>query len=138
VDTPYCPHCGSPTGAPPAAPGVQFPQGPNAAAYHLPYNASLILTLGILSVAFHLFTGIPAWIMGNNALAFIDRGQGLESDRTIVKSARDVGRFMTIFFVCVLLIYLVVYFLFFIVFIGMFQHSLQSAPQIRIVPQFHT
>lgn len=57
----------------------------------------LILVLGILGfVGCGCLTGIPAWIMGNSALAAIDRGEMDGSDRTLVQVGRILGMIATI------------------------------------------
>lgn len=60
-------------------------------------NGVLILILGIISfVGFGCLTGIPAWIMGNNALAQIDRGEADSSERGLVNAGRILGMVATI------------------------------------------
>lgn len=54
-------------------------------------NATLILVLGILSIVICAPLGIAAWIMGNNALAEIDRGGGDPSQRGIISAGRICG-----------------------------------------------
>ena len=55
-------------------------------------NGVLILILGILSiVSFGLFTGIPAWIMGNNALEGIRMGQVDRTEEGMVNAGRVLG-----------------------------------------------
>lgn len=60
-------------------------------------NGALILVLGILSlVGFGCLTGIPAWIMGNGALADIDAGRADPSERGLVQAGRILGILTTI------------------------------------------
>jgi hypothetical protein len=54
-------------------------------------NATLILILGILSIVICAPLGIAAWIMGNNALAEIDRGEGDLSQRGTISAGRICG-----------------------------------------------
>lgn len=62
--------------APQPQPQPGYPQ-PHAGGGHLkPDRGTLILVLGILSlVGCGLFTGIPAWVMGNGDLKEIDAGR---------------------------------------------------------------
>jgi hypothetical protein len=60
-------------------------------------NGVLILVLGILSwVMFGFLTGLPAWIMGNNALRDIDAGVADPSERSMVQIGRILGMIATI------------------------------------------
>lgn len=55
-------------------------------------QGTLILILGILGIiACGIFTAIPAWIMGNNALKAIDSGYGDPSERSLVQIGRILG-----------------------------------------------
>jgi putative exporter of polyketide antibiotics len=55
-------------------------------------RAVLILVLGILSlVCCGLFTGIPAWVMGNSALREIDSSNGAIGGRGMVQAGRICG-----------------------------------------------
>ena len=55
-------------------------------------RAVLILVLGILSlVCCGLFTGIPAWLMGNSALRQIDASAGAIGGRGMVQAGRICG-----------------------------------------------
>ncbi|CAN5420333.1 hypothetical protein BH11ARM1_BH11ARM1_16640 [soil metagenome] len=55
-------------------------------------NAILILVLGVLSiVSLGFVTGVPAWIMGNNALRDIDSGLADPKDRQLVVAGRVTG-----------------------------------------------
>lgn len=57
-----------------------------------PSNGVLVLVLGILAwVGCSFFTGIPAWIIGNNSLRDIDRGYADPSDRGLVQAGRILG-----------------------------------------------
>lgn len=60
-------------------------------------NGVLILILGILSiVSFGLLTGIPAWILGNNALADIQSGRADRSEEGMVNAGRVLGMIGTL------------------------------------------
>ncbi len=60
-------------------------------------NGVLILILGILSlVMFGCLTGIPAWVMGNNALREIDSGMADPNERGMVVAGRILGMISTI------------------------------------------
>jgi hypothetical protein len=55
-------------------------------------NGVLILVLGILGMVMTgCLTGIPAWIMGNNALKEIDSGAADPSERNLVQIGRILG-----------------------------------------------
>jgi hypothetical protein len=55
-------------------------------------NGVLILVLGILSLTVcGCFTGIPAWIMGNNALSSIRAGIGDPSEEQMANIGRILG-----------------------------------------------
>lgn len=54
-------------------------------------NGVLILILGILGVTICGICAPVAWIMGNNALALIDSGQGDPSQRQNVNIGRILG-----------------------------------------------
>ncbi|HWA84447.1 MAG TPA: hypothetical protein VG820_13480 [Fimbriimonadaceae bacterium] len=57
-----------------------------------PANGTLILVLGILSLTFcGIFTGIPAWVMGNSALRDIDAGYADPNERGLVQAGRICG-----------------------------------------------
>jgi hypothetical protein len=60
-------------------------------------NGAIILVLGILSmVGFGCLAGIPAWIMGNNALADINAGYADPSELGLVQAGRILGMITTI------------------------------------------
>jgi hypothetical protein len=60
-------------------------------------NGVLILVLGVLSfVGFGCLTGIPAWIMGRNAMKEIDSGMADPSERTLVQVGMILGMVATI------------------------------------------
>jgi hypothetical protein len=71
-------------------------------------NGAVILVLGILSlVSCGCLTGVPAWIMGNNALRDIDSGYGDPNERGIVQAGRILGIISTclcVFGVCMWLL----------------------------------
>ncbi|MCW5933090.1 MAG: DUF4190 domain-containing protein [Fimbriimonadia bacterium] len=55
-------------------------------------NATTILVLGIVGLVTGCFPlGIAAWIMGNNSLAAIDRGEGDPSQRGTINAGRICG-----------------------------------------------
>lgn len=54
-------------------------------------NATTILVLGILGLVLCMPLGIAAWIMGNSALAAIDRGEGDPSQRGTINAGRICG-----------------------------------------------
>lgn len=54
-------------------------------------NATTILVLGILGLVLCMPLGIAAWIMGNNSLAAIDRGEGDPSQRGTINAGRICG-----------------------------------------------
>lgn len=57
-----------------------------------PANGTLILVLGILSLTVcGIFTGIPAWVMGNNSLRDIDAGYADSSERGLVQAGKICG-----------------------------------------------
>lgn len=96
-----------PSGYPPqGAYGV--PPGYGAPGYYAPryptnVSGSLILVFGILSIALSLFCGlfglfgIAAILMGNNAVAAIDRGEADPSQRGPANAGRICGIFGTVF-----------------------------------------
>jgi|TARA_B100000959_G_scaffold282005_1_gene347449 hypothetical protein len=62
-----------------------------------PHRGTLILVLGILSlVGCGFFTGIPAWIMGNNDLKEIDQGTMDPSGRGSTNGGKICGMISTI------------------------------------------
>lgn len=57
-----------------------------------PHRGGLILTLGILSLVLcGIFTGIPAWIMGNNDLAQMRAGLMDRSGEGMTQAGRICG-----------------------------------------------
>jgi hypothetical protein len=62
-----------------------------------PHRGTLILILGILSLFLcGIFTGIPAWIMGNNDLKEMDAGAMDPSGRSVTNAGRICGMISTI------------------------------------------
>jgi len=60
-------------------------------------NAIVALVLGILSLfGFGCLTGIPAWIVGNNAIREIDSRGGDPSDRTLAVVGKVIGMVTTL------------------------------------------
>jgi hypothetical protein len=78
-----------------------MPLGPRRTAAH---RGVLILVLGILSLVFcGLFTGIPAWIMGNNDLKEIRAGAVDREGESLTNIGRIlgmVGTILNILFLC--------------------------------------
>jgi len=70
-------------------------------------SAVTVFILGLFSVlACGLFTGLPAWLMGEQALRQINDGVGNSSDRSLVQAGRILGMIGTAIssvFVCVYL-----------------------------------
>ncbi len=57
-----------------------------------PHRGTLILVLGILSLVMcGIFTGIPAWIMGNGDLREMDAGTMDPSGRSLTNAGRICG-----------------------------------------------
>jgi hypothetical protein len=76
------------------------PPPPPGSAYGAPYGSApqahprgvIILVLGILSLFFcGIVLGPIAWIMGNNALAEIDRNPAAYTNRGLVQAGRVIG-----------------------------------------------
>ena len=60
-------------------------------------NGVLVLILGILSwVGFPCIAGIPAWIVGNQSLKAIKRGEADPNELTMVQIGRILGIISTI------------------------------------------
>ncbi|MGH9210514.1 MAG: DUF4190 domain-containing protein [Acidimicrobiales bacterium] len=80
------PYGGQPAyGGPPAYGGVrEHPQG------------TTILVLGILSLVVCSLLGPVAWVMGNNAMAEIDRAPGAYTNRGSVQAGRICGIIATV------------------------------------------
>lgn len=74
-----------------------------------PHRGALILVLGLLSfVACGIFTGIPAWIMGNNDLKEIRAGTMDREGETLTNIGRILGMVSCILTLVVLVIYAIV------------------------------
>jgi uncharacterized membrane protein YjgN (DUF898 family) len=73
-----------------------------------PFNATLILVLGILGIVCCGFLAPVSWIMSNNALALINSGQANESDRSTINIARILGIIGTVLVVLGLIFYVVI------------------------------
>ena len=71
-------------------------------------NGAIILVLGILSmVGFGCLAGLPAWIMGNNALVDINAGYADPSELGLVQAGRILGMITTILTAIAVLVMLV-------------------------------
>lgn len=82
-------------------------------------NGVLVLVLGILSwVGAGIITAIPAWIIGNNSMLAIDRGEADPSERGIVQAGRVLGMIHCILAIAALGCFLL--FLLFTVGLGLF------------------
>jgi hypothetical protein len=69
-------------------------------------NGTLILVLGILSILFcGVVLGPIAWVMGNNALAAINAGQGNPSELGTITAGRICGIIGTILSALILIVY---------------------------------
>src|SRR5688500_13402041 len=78
-------------------------------------NGTLMLVLGILSIVVCGILGPFAWVMGDNALAALDRGEGDPNERGTVTAGRICGIIGTVFLILGILMviaYLVIVFLF--------------------------
>ncbi len=65
-------------------------------------NGVLILVLGIISwVGPSLLCAIPAWILGNQSLAMLKRGEGDPNDLGMVQAGRILGMVHCILFLVV-------------------------------------
>lgn len=81
-------------------PGANYPRGAQ------PTNGILILVLGILSlVGFGCLTGIPAWLIGNNAMVQIRAGNADRSEESMVNIGRLLGIIGTCLSLCGVLIW---------------------------------
>jgi hypothetical protein len=68
-------------------------------------NGVLILILGILAwLACGCFTGLPAWIMGNNALRDIENGYSDPGEMGMVQAGRVLGMVNTILMAAAILV----------------------------------
>jgi hypothetical protein len=78
-----------------------------------PHRGTLILVLGILSLAgCGIFTGIPAWIMGNGDLKKIRAGTMDKEGESLTNIGRILGMISTILTLVVLVIYCVIFVVF--------------------------
>lgn len=60
-------------------------------------NGVLVLVLGILSVVgFGCLTGLPAWLLGNNALEQIRMGRADPSEEGMIQAGRVLGIITTV------------------------------------------
>jgi len=65
--------------------------------FQKPHRGVLILVLGILSIVLcGFFTGIPAWVMGNNDLKEMEQGIMDPSGRGMTQAGRIIGMIITI------------------------------------------
>jgi hypothetical protein len=69
-------------------------------------QGTTILVLGILSIVICGILGPIAWIMGNNALAEIDRNPAAYSNRSTVNAGRICGIIGTVFLVLGIVFYI--------------------------------
>jgi hypothetical protein len=75
-----------------------------------PHRGTLILVLGILSlVGCGIFTGIPAWIMGNADLKEIRSGAMDKEGEQLTNIGRILGMVSTILTVVVMCIYGIIF-----------------------------
>jgi hypothetical protein len=75
---------------PPPAPGYGSPYGSPYGGYEHPQGTT-ILVLGILSLVVCQLLGPVAWVMGNNAIAEIDRNPMAYTNRSAVQAGRICG-----------------------------------------------
>jgi hypothetical protein len=75
---------------PPPAPGYGSPYGSPYGGYEHPQGTT-ILVLGILSLVVCQLLGPVAWVMGNNAIAEIDRNPMAYTNRGTVQAGRICG-----------------------------------------------
>jgi hypothetical protein len=69
-------------------------------------RGTIVLVLGILSfVGFGCLTGIPAWIMGNQVLADMDRGIIDTTDRGLAQCGKILGMLATCLMACGVILY---------------------------------
>ncbi len=72
-------------------------------------NGVLILVLGIISwVGPSLLCAIPAWILGNQSLAMLKRGEGDPNDLGMVQAGRILGMVHCILFLVVGCVWLMI------------------------------
>jgi hypothetical protein len=71
-------------------------------------QGTTILVLGILSLVICGLLGPVAWIMGNNALAEIDRNPSAYANRSTVNAGRICGMIATILIVVFIVFYVIV------------------------------
>ena len=71
-------------------------------------QGTIILVLGILSIVICGILGPIAWIMGNNAIAEIDRNPAAYSNRSTVNAGRICGIIGTVFLVLGILFWIIV------------------------------
>ena len=65
-----------------------------------PHRGTLILILGILSLVFcGIFTGLPAWIMGNGDVKQMAAGTMDPSGRSLTVAGKVCGMIATILFI---------------------------------------
>jgi hypothetical protein len=73
-----------------------------------PHRGTLILILGILSLVFcGIFTGLPAWIMGNGDVKQMAAGTMDPSGRSLTVAGKVCGMIATILFIIGIVIFLV-------------------------------
>jgi uncharacterized membrane protein YtjA (UPF0391 family) len=73
-----------------------------------PHRGTLILILGILSLVFcGIFTGLPAWIMGNGDVKQMAAGTMDPSGRSLTVAGKVCGMIATILFMIGIVIFLV-------------------------------
>lgn len=75
---------------PPPGPGYGSPYGSPYGGYEHPQGTT-ILVLGILSLVVCQLLGPVAWVMGNNAIAEIDRNPMAYTNRGTVQAGRICG-----------------------------------------------
>jgi len=75
---------------PPPPPPYQSPYGGYGGGYEHPQGTT-ILVLGILSLVVCQLLGPVAWVMGNNAIAEIDRNPSAYTNRGTVQAGRICG-----------------------------------------------
>jgi len=75
-----------------------------------PHRGTLILVLGILSLVMcGIFTGIPAWVMGNSDLAAMRRGEMDPSGEGTTQAGRICGMISCILWIAGCLIYALIF-----------------------------
>jgi hypothetical protein len=75
---------------PPPPPAYQSPYGGYGGGYEHPQGTT-ILVVGILSLVVCQLLGPVAWVMGNNAIAEIDRNPSAYTNRGTVQAGRICG-----------------------------------------------